>query len=125
MELRLNEEMIAALRETSELPAVTLHRGVRVHGTTSRNGERLGNVKVLIRNLVTMTTHEVVSDAKGSFELPARVAPGRYDVMAGASSQGNPMLLLVQMSKTKREIKIPPDKSDYELQCELPKQSPR
>jgi hypothetical protein len=65
-----------------------------------------------------MKVYEVMSDKKGAFELPARLAPGRYQVIA-AEHRANPMRLMIEMNKNRRMFELPEDKTEYELVIKL------
>jgi hypothetical protein len=71
-----------------------------------------------VTSIPTMKVYEVMSDKKGAFELPTRLAPSRYKVIA-AEHRANPMRLMIEMNKNRRMFELPEDKTEYELVIKL------
>lgn len=100
------------LNQVSEHHGIKITRGCSVSGITKVNGKPTGQVKVSISSVTTKSNStpfsaEAVSDNEGRFLLNKRLKPGKYKVMAAEQVQSNPLLMMVQFSKSSQEIVIP------------------
>jgi len=100
------------LGEVSEHHGIKMTRGCSVSGLAKVNGKPTAQVKVSINSVADKDnpapfSAEAVSDNEGRFLLTKRLRPGKYEVMAAEQVQTNPLLMMLQFSKSKQEIVIP------------------
>ena len=53
-----------------------------------------------------MFSCDAITDNEGRYQLPKRVPPGRYTVMAARQTLGNPLLQIADFHKSKQEITL-------------------
>jgi uncharacterized GH25 family protein len=92
------------LGEVSDSDKFVVHTGVRVFGVTTAGGQPNGGMRVQFRS--DRYNFQTTSDAEGKWELPEKIAPGRYTVIFAVTNEVNPLLMMVDFKKSKRQIDI-------------------
>lgn len=124
-----------------ELPLLRLLRGAEVVGSVQWDGKVPTQAKVVLASAVEPEAApagaepgevpatppglrlETVTDATGSFRLPRRVPPGRYEIRAAAVGTGDPdaqvFALIQQMQRSATTFQIHPGQAEVVLRLEL------
>jgi len=124
-----------------ELPMLRLVRGCLVSGTVRWDGKVPTQAKVVLASAVEPAAApaepepgpvpaappglrlETVTDATGTFRLPRRVPPGRYEIRAAAVGTGDPdaevFALIQQMQRSATTFQIHAGQAEVELRLEL------
>jgi len=115
-----------AIGQVAESNDIQMTRGCSISGITKVNGQPTGQVKVNIsavrsKDSPTPFSAEAISDNEGRFLLNKRLKPGKYEVMAAEQVQANPLLMMVQFSKSKQEIVIPQGSDHREIDVNISK----
>lgn len=124
-----------------ELPVLRLLRGAEVVGSVRWDGKVPNQAKVVLATAVEPEAApaggepgqlpatppglrlETVTDATGSFRLPRRVPPGRYEIRAATVGTGDPdaqvFAMIQQMQRSATTFQIHPGQAEVELRLEL------
>jgi hypothetical protein len=115
------------LGQESEVHDIVMLRGCVVSGIAKVNGVATAQVAVSVNSIANRDnlapfSAEAVSDNEGRFLLTKRLRPGKYEVSVAEQVQGNPLLKILQLSKSKREFVIPTGAEHHVLEVNLSKE---
>jgi hypothetical protein len=110
----------------TEVPVQRMERGTLVYGTVTLDGAAAGQVKVSISGVPDPLkpgragfSCDAITDSQGTFKMPKRAPPGRYEVRAARQTLQNPLEMIVDMQKTKQEIEIGSGQDSYPVSFAL------
>ena len=129
-QVSVKNQMVVAGQTTTAKP-MRLQRGTVVSGEVRVDGKLAGQVKVTITAMnppgakfssPTLFSCDAITGNKGGFTMSKRVPPGRYQVMAGRQTLPNPLLVIADFNKTKKEISLAQGQEKYFLPINIASQ---
>lgn len=111
------------------VPPIRVPRGAVVTGRATLGGRNAGQIKVVLTEAGAgrtgpTTRLETVTDAAGTYRMPARVPPGSYELRAAVVGSADPeaqiLRQLLQLQRSSTTVAVPPGADQVVHDIDLP-----